>query len=311
MRRSRQSGSKPEQQSERDADDADRARYSATASPTGTSCPVDGCRCPQWRCPAGLTCDNGHGGADEGEPIATVVREQIIRARRGEQPPRPSFDPETGECGACGGSGFTGHGTGYGDVCGECGGQSAHVRPPEEVLPPKKPRQRLARGTPREMLASLSAGSLDGIVEQIFAVDPSNEFDRLQRALKIDERVERASYARLANALNEAEDSARAAHLLLVHAKDDRESFEIDALIITSDMRAQALGALENEKKRGGKPITEKDVEARIASMFPSDHRELSTRRKRVELSVEHLQRLADLWKDRCKTLNTLLQTKR
>lgn len=27
------------------------------------------------------------------------------------------------ECEQCHGSGFSGHGTGYGDVCGECGGQ--------------------------------------------------------------------------------------------------------------------------------------------------------------------------------------------
>jgi hypothetical protein len=26
------------------------------------------------------------------------------------------------DCPACGGSGFSGHGTGYGDVCGQCGG---------------------------------------------------------------------------------------------------------------------------------------------------------------------------------------------
>lgn len=29
-------------------------------------------------------------------------------------------------CKQCGGSGFSGQGSGYGDVCGECGGQSAH-----------------------------------------------------------------------------------------------------------------------------------------------------------------------------------------
>jgi hypothetical protein len=29
---------------------------------------------------------------------------------------------DTIDCPACGGSGFSGHGTGYGDVCGQCGG---------------------------------------------------------------------------------------------------------------------------------------------------------------------------------------------
>lgn len=32
----------------------------------------------------------------------------------------------TTECNGCGGSGFSGRGTGYGDVCGDCGGNGEH-----------------------------------------------------------------------------------------------------------------------------------------------------------------------------------------
>lgn len=61
MRRRANSASKPAKD--------DGPRYGERESPTGTVCPVDGCGLPQWSCPSGVACDNGHGGSDLGPPI--------------------------------------------------------------------------------------------------------------------------------------------------------------------------------------------------------------------------------------------------
>lgn len=179
---------------------------------------------------------------------------------------------------------------------------------------PAAPRLRSEHRSIEQKLAELSAGPLDRIIEQIFVDDPEGEFRRLSGELKIGtERTpaHAVSHATLTDAADAAEDNARAAHALYATAELERETFEIDARVILSDMREQALASLAMKKQRGDKTITEKDIEAEIARRFPDVFRDLAVRRKKIELAVEHIKRLADLAKERIKTTNTLLQTKR
>lgn len=59
------------------------------------------------------------------------------------QPTSPSVDAETNleDCKVCGGSGFSGRGTGYDDVCGECGGLKSLPAQREKIMAPKLSEQ--------------------------------------------------------------------------------------------------------------------------------------------------------------------------
>lgn len=279
----RSSGTKNDARRERDAIESDVARYSAEISPTNTRCAAPGCGLPQWFCPSGVTCDAEHGGEDLGEVI-DASKDMLTFDEWRRMDERAT----------------------------EAAGRLPEIARGEQM--PAASRPRSEHRSIEQKLAELSAGPLDRIVEQIFVIDPEGEFERLSGALKIGTETTPAhavSTATLTNAADAAEDNARAAHALYATAELERETFEIDARVIMSDMRRTAVASLELNKKRGDKTITVKDIESEIARVFPDAYRDLAVRRKKVELAAEHMKRLADLAKERIKTTNTLLQTKR
>ena len=61
--------------------------------------------------------NSGNKTDQESKPMmdeSEILEEATARAKE--------LTEEGHPCGRCGGSGFDGHGSGYGDVCGECGG---------------------------------------------------------------------------------------------------------------------------------------------------------------------------------------------
>jgi len=153
----------------------------------------------------------------------------------------------------------------------------------------------------------------DRISTRIFRVDVLSEYEELEAALRFGKPASRAEYGELIDALDEATDNARRAHLILVNAKVALEGFELDQTIVMSDMRAQATNALEREKESGArkKAITEADVEAWMASNFADEWRSAAERRAKAKRMVEHLERLSDLWRTRCQALDTMVRTAR
>jgi hypothetical protein len=151
------------------------------------------------------------------------------------------------------------------------------------------------------------------IVETIFVAlpDVKREYDRLVAQLRVGER--RSDNATLREALDDAEDNARRAHALYLTARTEQERFELDAEPAGAAMWEKATRVLQQEKDQGlrSKQITDADVRAMAATLFPDEWRSHNLRLAEVKKMVEGCQHLAELWKRRCSSLETLLQTLR
>lgn len=208
--------------------------------------------------------------------------------------------------------------------------------PPErlpEPSPPQAPGRAVARAASREADAVTRAAGVvvaagaqssapfagpmpepgEGyarIVERVFSLpDPDAEYEALERALVLGTR----EFDSIHDALDHAEDNARRAHRLFVAAKLDYERFVADADVIEGAMRTEATADLQAEKESGArtKQITDADVRAKCAALFPDEFRDLAERRTSAKLAVEHLERFADLWVSRCRSLGGMLAARR
>lgn len=74
------------------------------------------------------------------------------------------------ECSRCGGSGFSGRGTGYGDVCAECGGQ--------KYLPDDAGQKRPAREEPTHVDAAWDAHEAANVKSDDHLWDNEEEDDQ-------------------------------------------------------------------------------------------------------------------------------------
>jgi hypothetical protein len=149
------------------------------------------------------------------------------------------------------------------------------------------------------------------IVETIYAVDASKTYDELEQNLEVGDQ--RGDYGTLQKHLDKAEDRARRAHQIYLSAKLEFAGWEIDNTKVMAAMRSQATQALEAEKAAGDrkKAITNDDVTSAMAEIFPDQWKAQEITRVKLKGTVEHLERLADLWKNKCHSLGTLLSTLR
>ena len=148
------------------------------------------------------------------------------------------------------------------------------------------------------------------ITERIFDMpDPDAEYAELEGALQLGTQTADS----IVSALDRAEDHARRAHRLYVCARVDSERFNLDADVIESAMRTQAVSELQREKDSGvrTKQITDGDTTAKIAAMFPDEHRDLAERRVKSRKMVDHLEAFAQLWRSRCYSLSKMLESRR
>jgi hypothetical protein len=148
------------------------------------------------------------------------------------------------------------------------------------------------------------------ITERVFDLpDPDGEYVELEAALTLGT----SEFDSITKAVDAAEDDARRAHRLYVNAKLDYERFVADALLIEGAIRTEASASLQAEKDSGQrtKQITNADVLAKSAALFPDEWRDLAEKKVRAKLAVEHLERFADLWVGRCRSLGGMLASKR
>lgn len=148
------------------------------------------------------------------------------------------------------------------------------------------------------------------IEERVFDLpNPDAEYESLEGALSVGSR----DTDDLARALDEAEDCARRAHRLYANAKLDLARFQADAEVIEGAIRTEAAAELQRERDSGlrTKQITDADVTAKAAALFPDEWRDLAARKVRAKLAVEHMERFADLWVSRCRSLGGLLASRR
>jgi len=154
------------------------------------------------------------------------------------------------------------------------------------------------------------APGFERITERVFDLpDPEAEYALLEKALSLGTQ----EFDSIAKALDSAEDNARRAHRLYVGAKLDYERFLADAEVIEGAIWSEAVAELQREKEAGTrtKQITDADSRAKCAALFPDEWRDLAEKKVQAKLSVEHMERFADLWVSRCRSLGGLLAAKR
>jgi hypothetical protein len=154
-------------------------------------------------------------------------------------------------------------------------------------------------------------GDFGKLVERVFTVDVLPVYDRLEAALKVGEN--RNDYGTLRKALDDAESNAREAHQLYLAARAEQERYDLDMKPIRAAMMERANRELQREKADGtrNKAITKEDLELFCARNFADEFRDQEMRSIRLRKTTEHLERFAELWKGRCRTLDTMLTTLR
>lgn len=148
---------------------------------------------------------------------------------------------------------------------------------------------------------------LDKIVEVVFVNNMQETWERLRKALVIGEK--RSDHGTLQQALDRAEKNAHDAHRLYVTAKVEHQRWERENDVVFSAMWSKANRSLQKEKDDGlrSKQITDADIKARMATLWPDEYSAQETRRAKVKATVEALEDLAEQWKSRCRTLQTMM----
>jgi hypothetical protein len=184
-----------------------------------------------------------------------------------------------------------------------------------KILPPD---WLMLAGTPKSvpLFASANKGpgitpDFERIVEAVYQVDAWREYEDLEANLEIGD--ERGDYGTVAKHLDGAEKRARRAHALYLSAKLELLRFETECQKVQAGMRQKATEVLSDEKEDGGrrKQITDADVRAKMAEMYPDEFVHVEERLAKLKGAVAHMERLADLHRNRCFSASTLLSTLR
>jgi hypothetical protein len=132
-------------------------------------------------------------------------------------------------------------------------------------------------------------------------------YERLESALHLGEN--RTEYGFLLEALDSAELNARAAHKLLTTAQINRREWEIESEATMASLRAEATKSMQAEKDAGtrSKAITEGDIAAKCAELFPDEWRAQLMRGERLKRLVDSIENLVEVWNSRCRSLQTML----
>ena len=147
------------------------------------------------------------------------------------------------------------------------------------------------------------------IIKTTFNFDPEKVYDELNEKLRFNKPIRDMGYLELSEALDEAARLHRDASRLHAHAKVTLAVFEADCEAMSGDMRTQASNQLKAEKeKSGGKQITDGDVTARMASLFPDEYRRQTRMKAEAKASAGDLENLVEIWKMRRREIDTMLR---
>lgn len=148
---------------------------------------------------------------------------------------------------------------------------------------------------------------LERITEEVFVRDLHAEWKELERGLTVGEK--RSEHAHSIAELDKAAHRAYRAHRLYLTARAAREEWELDNEVTFGAMISEATRSLQAEKDSGtrSKQITDADVRARVATLFPDEWRAQERKRRNVELTVKSLERLAELWAGKTRDLQAMV----
>lgn len=107
-----------------------------------------------------------------------------------------------------------------------------------------------------------------------------------------------------------SERRASEAHLLYCAAKATHKELEAQILGELGELRSKAVKVLDEERKTHAKPkqVTDADADAKMASEFQEKYKSLKRREYESRLAIEHLEKIAELWTKRSRTLESLLK---
>lgn len=144
------------------------------------------------------------------------------------------------------------------------------------------------------------------IVQTMVVDDPMAAYSKLESELEVGES--RTDHASVMRGLDKAETNARLAFRLYATAVRDARKWELDNQEVYGAMRAEALAALQAEKKCGerSKVIAAADVDEQAAIMFRDGWTSHQIRRLEVDQVVDSCKNLATLWESRARSLQTL-----
>lgn len=148
---------------------------------------------------------------------------------------------------------------------------------------------------------------MNRIVETVFVVDMHKTWRKVKKSLRIGEN--RSDHGTLQQALDNAEHLAHEAHRLFVTAKVERDRWEAENDVVFAAMYSQASHELQQDKASGArsKQITDADVRAKCAAMFPDQWKYQETKRAKVKATVDSLANLSEVAMSRCRTLQAML----
>lgn len=158
------------------------------------------------------------------------------------------------------------------------------------------------------------SAAFERILSRTFAIDVLGMSDQLDGKLRLPVEPDRADWASLANAVAEATENARKAHLLYANAEVALAEFEARVEVNEASMRAEAnksILALQADGKYPKKNVTNEDVQAEMARLHPDEFERNRVKRSKTKWMVAQLQREAELHRYFSKSLEVILNTSR
>ena len=157
------------------------------------------------------------------------------------------------------------------------------------------------------------------IVRRIFTLDVEDVFEKVTTGLrKRGTPAHRAEYGDVVDELDEASELTLNAHLLAANAAVTVARYEAELEVLQSDMRAQAIAALNNERtaataedKKAAKPkqITDADIESRMAGSYPGEYRRLQGLLAEAKAAKKFIESLPEQWGARRRELDGRVRT--
>lgn len=150
-------------------------------------------------------------------------------------------------------------------------------------------------------------GDLDQIVETVWVEDMYETWKRIKASLRVGER--RSEHGFLQRALDNARKLSYDAHRLFITSKMELERWELDNEVVFSAMWNDAMKSLQMEKDTGlrSKQITDADVRARVATLYPDEWSAQEKKRKRIKLTVDNISQLSKEANEHCSDLQVML----
>ncbi len=185
---------------------------------------------------------------------------------------------------------------------------------PEETAPaskPEVPEEPFHFESANAVRKSKVRADLEKIVETVFVVNLHASWTKLKEQLTVGEK--RSEHGTLNKALDGAEENSHLAHRVYITAKIERERWERENDVTWGAMWSEATKSLQKEKEEGtrAKQVTDADIKARVATLYPDEYVEIEVRRAKIKATVDSLEDLADTWKSRCRSLGVMKGTLR